>query len=51
MVPKCPVKIEAKGQDTTDLSGEEFIVWRDIVHGHKHDKQFDFFQKYLQNNF
>jgi hypothetical protein len=28
MVPDCSVKIEAKGQDTMDLSGEEAIVWR-----------------------
>jgi hypothetical protein len=28
MVPNCPVKIVAKGQDTTDLSGKEAIVWR-----------------------
>jgi hypothetical protein len=28
MVSNCPVKIEAKGQDTRDLSDEEAIVWR-----------------------
>jgi hypothetical protein len=27
MVPKCPVKIEVKGQDTADLSGGETIVF------------------------
>jgi hypothetical protein len=28
MVPNCPVKIEVKGQNTMDLSGEEAIVSR-----------------------